>query len=487
MQVRHYPFQIDAPISPALRDTMMLAHFVTRAWRSVSRARDQRVRAARSRETPARSPAGSSAFRSTLDECGIEVVDFDKTMSSLLADPEKATTVKELFGSLAGKRAATPGLGARVQELLMKCGAAPHASASAVSPKPAAASPQPPPKPQPASPAASPRERPRSKDFRWEFTAAACAAEGQAPPEPAPPTQPAATPAEPSRAPERPAATTADASPEQPPGASTTATTGVSADPPAGASVQGAAVPTEVGIVVALEQLSQQAEALGKRLEALEALIASQTRRLEETERKLEAVLRRLEAREEAERAQAQLLARTQQELAELRERVAEVEVKRSEPPTSASEAPPATTSTAASSDTTPVETPPPDLSTESEPAVAPSLTIEDSPPPHTGAPDVAAEAPRAEPPHAPETLVSTDIPVPAADNETRTNAARIVPAEPATTADPHQRLQDTLLQVEEMQRRLLDTEVRSASHETRIQTTATLTEQLENKLGREE
>lgn len=320
MQVRQYPFQIDAPLSPALRDTMLVASFLARACRSVLRARDQRVRAARVVEVPARAPAEVPAFRSALGECGIEVVEFDQTLSSLMADPEKAPTVKELMGSLSGKRAAAPDLGARVQELLARCGAAPRKSGMAAAPPmPAASPPQTSPGPQPsaappaprAAPAASRRERPRSKDFRWDLTAAARASEGC----PSPETDPLEA-AAPSSAPAQdavsgevraertvaqtdPTSTTAGTTPDESPGAPAstvppaTVTNGSPPVGPVAPPLKDDGVPTEVGIVVALEELGRQAENLQRRVEALEALIASQARRLEEAERKLEAVLRR--------------------------------------------------------------------------------------------------------------------------------------------------------------------------------------------------
>lgn len=340
MQVRQYPFHVDPPFSSAVRDTFLIAGFVTQAWRSVTRARDRRVRAERAVETRATEPAEATGFRSTLNECGIEVVDLDQSMSTLMAEPESATTIKDLLGSLAGKRAAAPDLGARVQEILAKCGASPRTAAPS-SPKPTAG-------PSSVAPpqAANHRERPRSPGFRREFTAAARAAEGKGqplrdvvPPVATPPvSEPPQVGVSETLAPE-PAATRSEAcrttAPAESLQASATLAPPNPASPEAGSAMpplEGKAVPTEVGIVVALEELGRQSEALMKRLHALEALVESQAKRIEEAERKLEAVLRRLEAREEAARQQAQSQEHTEQELAEFSAPMDRVEAGSSDP-----------------------------------------------------------------------------------------------------------------------------------------------------------
>lgn len=522
MQVRQYPFQIDAPLSPALRDTMLVASFVARAWRSVLRARDQRVRAARVVEVPARAPAEVPAFRSALGECGIEVVDFDKTLSSLMADPEKAPTVKELMGSLAGNRAAAPDLGARVQELLARCGAAPRTSGmatAAASPAPSAPAPQTSPGPQPsaaspaprAAPEAGRRDRPRSKDFRWDLTAAARAGEGR----PSPETEPLEA-AAPSSAPapdavsgevraERTTAqtdappTTAGTTPDESPGAPTvppaTATNGSLEAGPVAPPLKDDVVPTEVGIVVALEELGRQSENLQRRVEAIEALVASQARRLEEAERRLEAVLRHIEAREDAARKQAEHLARAEQELAELRERVARVEARPSEvstlgatPKGSADDAPPFMAA-AATEDAQPDV-----LEAAVQPTTGPGVPSEEAP--------VAEEAPTAHPSSMP---TQTDSPEGAATAAKLTgdaptfaakakSEAHVDPADSSPAdgerehkAQPSQQVHEARLDMAGMERRLRDAEERLTSNEAKVQNTAKITEQIEQMLGKGE
>lgn len=514
MQVRQYPFQIDAPLSPALRDTMLVASFVARACRSVLRARDQRVRAARVVEVPARAQAEVPAFRSALGECGIEVVEFDQTLSSLMADPDKAPTVKELVGSLAGKRAAAPDLGARVQELLARCGAAPRTSGMATA---AASPPQTSPGPQPsaappaprAAPAASRRDRPRSKDFRWDLTAAARAGECRPSPETEPPEA-----AAPSSAPapdvvsgdvraERTTAqtdatpTTAGTTPDESPGAPTVppanATNGSPATGPVAPPLKDDVVPTEVGIVIALEELGRQSENLQRRVEAIEALVASQARRLEEAERKLEAVLRRIEAREEAARKQAENLARAERELAELRERVARVEARPSEvsplrvtPKGSANEAPPVMAA-AATEDAQPNAP-----EAEVQPTTGPGVPSEEAP--------VAEEAPTAHPSstptqtHSPEGAATAakptgDAPTFAAKakSEAHGDAADSSPAEDKHehAAQPSQQVHEAKLDIAGMERRLRNAEERLTSTEAKVQNTTKITEQIEQMLGK--
>lgn len=512
MQVRQYPFQIDAPLSPALRDTMLVASFVARAWRSVLRARDQRVRAARVVEVPARAPAEVPAFRSAIGECGLEVVEFDQTLSSLMADPEKAPTVKELMGSLAGKRAAAPDLGARVQELLARCGAAPRTSGmAAASPMPAASPPQASPGPQPptaspaprAAPAASRRDRPRSKDFRWDLTAAARAGEGR----PSPETEPLEA-AAPSSAPapdavsgevraERATAqtdatpTTAGTTPDESPGAPTvppaTATNGSLEAGPVAPPLKDDVVPTEVGIVIALEELGRQSENLQRRVEAIEALVASQARRLEEAERKLEAVLRRIEAREDAARKQAEHLVRTEQELAEIRERVARVEARRSEttplgvtPEGPADDAPPVLA--AATEDAQPdvplaaiQPTTDPGVSSEETPTAQEAPT---APASSTSTPEGATTA--SKPTGNPPTFAAE------AQSDARVDAADSSPEddEHEHAAQPSQQVHKAMLHIAGMERRLRDAEDRLTSTEAKVQNTTKFTEQIEEMLG---
>lgn len=336
MQVREYPFPIDPPMSAAMRETLMYAGLVTRACRGVSRARDRRLRAAYAEATATEAPE-ASAFSEILGENGIKVGDFHQAVSSLVDDPVSAPTVKNLLGALTGKETAAADLGAQVQDMLTRRGAAPRVHASPPS-RPAASTPR---APRPA----------QSSGFRWEFTSAARG--GQARPSPDNATTPPLAADPPANDPP----TASTAKPEVVNEAPRTGSVPPRTEPaPAGAAdvendagettlrpepkisppvqaeptvppVEGEVVPTEQGIIFALEALSERSDDLKKRVEALEVLVESQAERLAEADRRLEAALRRLE---ETVRKQAQNQARSDQEVAELRERIARVETRTS-------------------------------------------------------------------------------------------------------------------------------------------------------------
>ena len=252
-------------------------------------------------------------------------------------------------------------------------------------------------------------------------------------------------------------------------------------------------MPTEVGIVIALEELGRQSENLQRRVEAIEALVASQARRLEEAERKLEAVLRRVEAREEAARKQAEHLARTEQELAELRGRVARVEARPSEvsplrvtPKGSANEAPPVMAA-AATEDAQPNAP-----EAEVQPTTGPGVPSEEAP--------VAEEAPTAHPSstptqtHSPEGAATAakptgDAPTFAAKakSEAHGDAADSSPAEDKHehAAQPSQQVHEAKLDIAGMERRLRNAEERLTSTEAKVQNTTKITEQIEQMLGK--
>lgn len=383
---------------------------------------------------------------------------------------------------------------------------------AAASPMPAVSPPQTSPGPQPsaaspaprAAPAASRRDRPRSKDFRWDLTAAARAGEGR----PSPDTEPleAASPApDPvsgeSRA-ERTTAqtdatpTTAGTTPDESSGAPAptvppaTVTNGSLATGPVAPPLKDAVVPTEVGIVIALEELDRQSENLQRRVEAIEALVASQARRLEEAERKLEAVLRRIEAREEAARKQAEHLARAEQELAELRERVARVEARPNEvsnrgatPEGSADDAPPvmAAAATEDAQPNVPVA--------EVQPTTGPGVSSEEMP--------VAEEAPIA---HPNSTPTQTESPEGAATAAKLTGDAPTFAAKAKSEAhvdhadgerehgaQPSQQIHEAKLHIAGMERRLQNAEERLTSTEAKLQNTTKFTERIEEILEKGE
>lgn len=343
MQVREYPFPIDPPMSAAMRETLMYAGLVTRACRGVSRARDRRLRAAYAEATATEAPE-ASAFSEILGENGIKVGDFHQAVSSLVDDPVSAPTVKNLLGALAGKETAAADLGARVQDMLTRRGAAPRGHASPPS-RPAASTPR---APRPA----------QSSGFRWEFTSAARGGQARPSPDEAttpplaadppandPPTAPAAKPDMINEAPRtgsvpprtEPAPAAADVETDA---GGTTLRPEPKTSPPVQVEpmvppVEGEVVPTEQGIIFALEALSERSDDLKKRVEALEVLVESQAERLAEADRRLEAALRRLE---ETVRKQAQNQARSDQEVAELRDRIARVETRTSASDVSAAE-----------------------------------------------------------------------------------------------------------------------------------------------------
>lgn len=331
MQVRQYPFHVDPPLPPAVRDTLLVAGLLSRTWTSITHARDRRLRAERAQEEAASSTAidTSAAFRSELAESGIGAGNFDHAMNTLMADE---TTVKELLGALAGNQVAAPDLGARVQELLTRVVAAPRTLG--VTPAPTTAGGMPSPKaPRPTPSSAASR---RSPGFRWEFTSEAAQARGDASQTttgaPSPSTPATASPdtsapspgastssavAEQTSAPSPPPASVPDKPLDVPP---------VTPSPASTATDGKVEVPTELGVVFALQALGQQSENLLERLKSLEAIVEAQAQQLEETERRLDVLLKRLEAREETTRRRAQIQAQTQHEVAALRERVARVE-----------------------------------------------------------------------------------------------------------------------------------------------------------------
>lgn len=335
MRVREYPFPIDPPMSAAMRETLMYAGLVTRACRGVSRARDRRLRAAYAEATATEAPE-ASAFSEILDENGIKVGDFHQAVSSLVDDPVSAPTVKNLLGALAGKETAAADLGARVQDMLTRRSAAPRVHASPPS-RPAASTPR---APRPA----------HSSGFRWEFTSAARGGQVRPSPDEAPTPPRAADPpandpptahaAKPDMSdmideaprtgsvPPRTEPAPAGAADVETDAGETTLRPEPKISPPVQAEptvppVEGEVVPTEQGIIFALEALSERSDDLKKRVEALEVLVESQAERLVEADRRLEAALRRLD---ETVRKQAQNQARSDQEVAELRDRIARVE-----------------------------------------------------------------------------------------------------------------------------------------------------------------
>lgn len=336
MQVREYPFPIDPPMSAAMRETLMYAGLVTRACRGVSRARDRRLRAAYAEATATEAPE-ASAFSEILGENGIKVGDFHQAVSSLVDDPVSAPTVKNLLGALAGKETAAADLGARVQDMLTRRSAAPRGHASPPS-RPAASTPR---APHPA----------QSSGFRWEFTSAARGGQARPSPDNAttpplaadppanhPPTAHTAKPEVINEAPRtgsvppRTEPAPAGAADVETDAGETTLRSEPKISPPVQAEptvppVEGEVVPTEQGIIFALEALSERSDDLKKRVEALEVLVESQATRHAEADRRLEAALRRLE---EAVRKQAQNQARSDQEVAELRDRIARVETRTS-------------------------------------------------------------------------------------------------------------------------------------------------------------